>query len=297
MHFALHIGAHFTDEDRLLKGLLKNKARLTKQGVAVPGPGRYRRLIRETLQSLGETPPPSDAREILLDAILEQDKVERVCLSNPDFICVAQRIFENNTFYPQAEAKLAGFARLFPDDEVEIFLSMRDPATLITELKQRVDAKFLPTLMGGVDPLTVRWSDLILRIKNTLPLSHLTVWCNEDTPFLWGDILKRVSGDKRRFPLVGAHDILAEIMTEAGFTRFETYLKDNPAKSPAHLERIIGVFLDKFARADVVEMDLPEDITGWTAEYAARLTETYEEDLDQIADIPGVSFLRPSWDL
>ncbi len=41
MQIALHIGAHCTDEDRLLKCLLMNKEILSDVGTAVPGPGRY----------------------------------------------------------------------------------------------------------------------------------------------------------------------------------------------------------------------------------------------------------------
>ena len=46
MQLAIHTGAHFSEEERLMKCLLRNKNSFSKKGVAVPGPGKYRRLIK-----------------------------------------------------------------------------------------------------------------------------------------------------------------------------------------------------------------------------------------------------------
>ena len=40
MQIIVHTGAHFTDDDRLIKCLLRNKDDFSKRGIAVPGPGR-----------------------------------------------------------------------------------------------------------------------------------------------------------------------------------------------------------------------------------------------------------------
>ena len=82
MQIACHIGPHCTDDDTLLRSLLKNKEALVQQGVAVPGPGRYRRIVRETLQSMHRNPLAEDARDVMLDAILQEDEVERLVVSN-----------------------------------------------------------------------------------------------------------------------------------------------------------------------------------------------------------------------
>lgn len=49
MQISLHIGVHGTDEDRLLKGLLRNANDFRKDGVAIPGPSRYRALLSDAL--------------------------------------------------------------------------------------------------------------------------------------------------------------------------------------------------------------------------------------------------------
>ena len=52
MRIVYHLGAHFTDEERLLKCLLKNRGILSQNAVAVPGPKSYRVLLRDTIMSL-----------------------------------------------------------------------------------------------------------------------------------------------------------------------------------------------------------------------------------------------------
>lgn len=121
MQIAFHIGANCTDEDRLLKSILRNASTLLQQGIAVPGPGKYRALLRESIQSLDGTSPSDDAREILLDAIVEEDDMQRVILSNDNFIAIPKRVFDRGVFYPQTESKVRGMCRLFPDDELSFY--------------------------------------------------------------------------------------------------------------------------------------------------------------------------------
>ena len=47
MEIVYHLGAHCTDEERLLRCLLKNRGALSAQGIVVPGPARYRNLLRD----------------------------------------------------------------------------------------------------------------------------------------------------------------------------------------------------------------------------------------------------------
>ncbi|MGL6208244.1 MAG: hypothetical protein ACRC14_00235, partial [Paracoccaceae bacterium] len=52
MRIIYHLGAICTDEERLLRCLLRNRGPLAEQGIVVPGPNRYRQLLRETVISL-----------------------------------------------------------------------------------------------------------------------------------------------------------------------------------------------------------------------------------------------------
>ena len=47
MQLAIHTSSHFFEEEQLMKCLLRNQDSFSKKGVAVPGPGKYRRLIKQ----------------------------------------------------------------------------------------------------------------------------------------------------------------------------------------------------------------------------------------------------------
>ena len=145
MQIAFHIGANCTDEDRLLKSILRNTDALLQEGISVPGPSRYRRLLRETTQSLGTEQTAPDTRDILIDAIVEDDNIKRIVLSNDNFISIPKRIFDHGVFYPQAETKVRGLHRLFPDDDIAMYLGIRNPVTFLIETIQRADAAELQT--------------------------------------------------------------------------------------------------------------------------------------------------------
>ena len=52
MRIIYHLGAHCTDEERLITCLWKNRAVLGQQGIVVPAPTRYRTLLRDTAMTL-----------------------------------------------------------------------------------------------------------------------------------------------------------------------------------------------------------------------------------------------------
>ena len=85
MQVIVHTGAHATEEDRLLKSLLRNKEDFSKRGVAVPGPGKYRSLLKDCFSALKAGDPAADSRDVLWDAILDEEDADRVVLSNPHF--------------------------------------------------------------------------------------------------------------------------------------------------------------------------------------------------------------------
>ena len=291
MQIVYHIGANCTDQDRLLKSILKNSETFAQQGVKVPGPGKYRRLIRETIQALEGNQPANDTREILLDAILDDEQCNRLVMSHSQFMCVHRRVFESGVFYALAETKLEGLASLFPDDEIEIFLGLRDPATYLPAIFGDSPVESFSDFMRGVDPLDLRWSDLVARIRKILPNANLTVWCNEDTPLIWAQLIREVAGVDPLTKITGGFDLLSAIMSAEGMKKFVTYLKSNPPQTEQQKRRIIAAFLEKYAIEGEVEEEI--DIPGWTDATVAQLTANYEEDIYRIERIEGVNFIAP----
>ncbi|HIC82468.1 MAG TPA: hypothetical protein EYP07_16115, partial [Kiloniellaceae bacterium] len=273
MQVIYHIGAHVTDEDRLLKCLLKNTERLRAVGTVVPGPSRYRRLIGETLAALGGAQPGPEAQETLLDSIADEDRISRLVLSFENFICVPSRVFQQGQFYPLASKRAVALAGLLPAERVEFHLATRNPATFVPNLFGRVRSNDLTRFLSGADPANLMWSDVVRRLQEACPSARIVVWCNEDSPLIWGDILHALAGtDPEGEPLKGSYDLLSELMTAEGFSRFQTYLDSHPITSCSHRHRVIEAFLDKFALPDLIEEDV--DLPGWSA-----------ADVDRVSDL------------
>jgi len=291
MQIVYHIGANCTDQDKLLKSVLKNAETFANLGVKVPGPGKYRRLIRETIQSLDGGAPAPDAREILLDAILDDEQCNRLVMSHSKFMCVNRRVFEGAVFYELAESKLRGLVNLFPEDEIEVFMAIRNPATFIPELFKGSPSDDISDLMRSMNPLDVRWSDLVARIRNILPTVRLTIWCNEDTPLIWAQLIRELAGVDPLTRITGGFDLLSAIMSDDGMKRFVSYLKTNPPQTEQQKRRIIAAFLERYALADQVEDEI--DVPGWTQDVVEAMTTSYEKDILRIERIPGVNFIAP----
>lgn len=291
MQIAFHIGANCTDEDRLLKSILKNASVLLQHGISVPGPGKYRKLIRETIQGLDGATPEADTRDILLDAIVEDDNIKRLVLSNDNFITVPKRIFDHGVFYHQAEMKLRGLHQLFPDDEISLFFGIRNPVSFLQETATRAEAPDLHSYLGLLDPLDVQWSDVIRRIKLAAPETPLYVWCNEDTPLIWEVLVRLLSGISDASHIAGEFDLVSALITDEGMQQLAARINAEEPQDYLVRQNIIADVLEGFARPDHLEdaVELPE----LDAATVTQMTAAYEADLEVIDQMHGVQLVLP----
>lgn len=291
MQIAFHIGANATDDELILRALMRSSGRLAAAGVALPGPGRYRKLLRQTIETLADAAPPEGVRDILIDAITEMSDAHRMVLSNPNFFCSPTGIFAGGAFYGNAAGRMRALRQLFPDDDITVFMGIRNPATFLPALLALSRQKTLAEYLGPRDPRTLRWSRVITRMRDGAPDIALAIWCNEDTPLIWNDILAALAGKDVPGPYEGAHALIETIMQPEGLKRLQSYLDSHPPASPSQHRRIISAFLDKYAIPDRIEEEI--DLPGWDATMIADLTRGYEEDVDRITAMEGVTFLRP----
>jgi len=291
MQIAYHLGAHVTDEGRILDCLRANADRLADHGIALPGPGRFRAPLSEALQAHQAGASGEAVLGVLLDALTDRDDVERIVMSVDSFLCPARDVLDEDTLYPNADTRTQRLRELFDGHEVEFLLAIRNPATFLPALHQRIGSGSFKGLIANVDPITLRWSDVVARILAANPGVPLTVWCNEDTPLMWWSVLRAVGGHAPGLRLTGTEDFLAALMTGEGIRRMRAYMEAHPPRSDAQHGRVVSAFLDKFALPDEIEMDLGD--TGWSESYVEALGELYDEDAARIAGMPGVRFLTP----
>lgn len=291
MQLVLHTGAHYTEQERLIQSMLRNSDAFGKKGIVIPDPEAYRGVIRGTLNAMQRTPPSDDARDVLLDVILEDEDAERVILSDPNFFRTQGTAMQNGVLYPAAPTRMAYMAELFPDDDVQIFLAVRNPATFLPILHGVAKEKDHAAFWGTCEPMDIRWSETIGAIRAAVPDVPITVWCNEDMPLIWSQIILRMAGLEEGSKISGGFDLLMSIMSKEGMQRFRSYLAAHPDMSEAQKGRVIAAFLDKFALDEEIEEEL--DMPGWTDELVDAMTDQYDQDMAEVARIPNLSIIAP----
>ncbi|MCA8869114.1 MAG: hypothetical protein KDA67_10720 [Rhodobacteraceae bacterium] len=291
MQIVFHIGAHCTDEGHIQSCLVKNRKILGEEGIVVPNPGRFRPILRETQQVLAGEPATPEVQEVMLDSILTEDNPQRVIFSNDAFLCGHPKILDRGTLYPDAGDKSLRLRNLFAGHETEFCMATRNPATFLPACFARTGSDSFAGYIEQVDPMSLRWSDVVRNIRETLPEDvALKVWSNEDTPFIWRELIREIADHNTAADLVGLDDFLGAIMKQEGLDRMASYIKTHPPANEIQRRRILSAFLDKFEIEDETQF---VEAPGWTAEYIDALTEQYEEDLFNIERLPGVQFISP----
>lgn len=289
MHISFHIGAHCTDEDQLVKSLLKNSDTMVKEGVAVPAPSRYRQLVSNAVNTLGGQPASRDTQDVLLEAMLDTDSAERIVLSHESFMGAPQVAVDGDILYPKARDKTFALRNLFPEAKVEFFLAVRDPATWVPALHGKFKDTPFRHFRATIEPEAFLWSEVVRDIREANPNSPITVWCNEDTPMIWPEVLHEVAGLDAQVQLIGGFDVLSRIMAREGIKRLRTYLSTHPPVNEIQRRRVLAAFLDKYVIDDQVEEEL--DLPGWPPELVEALTAAYDDDMLEVARMPGVTLL------
>jgi hypothetical protein len=290
MRIVYHLGAHCTDEDRLVRCLLKNRAALAEEGIVVPSPTRYRSLLRDTAMQLNGAAASADTQALILEQILDEPEAERMVLSWDSFLGFPGWAVRE-TLYPHAGERSRAFSQIFPDARAEFHLAIRNPVTFLPTLRDKVLAKGQGDIMTGVDPLTLNWSTAVSQILYHNPEVPLTVWCDEDTPLIWPEVLRGVSGHREDTVLADTDELLSLIMTQDGLARMKGYLAAHPPAGVGQRRRAVTAFLEKFAQPDQIDMEF--EMPGWTPDLVSRLTDRYRTDIERIRSMPGVQFLAP----
>jgi hypothetical protein len=291
MQLVLHTGVHYTEQDRLAQSLLRNAAELAASGTLMPKPERYRGRMREMLNAMHRTALSEDARQILLDTIGTKRAPERLILSDPNFFRTAGTAVQEGVLYPAAAHRMAYMAQAFHTDQIEIFMTIRNPAAVLPILNSVATHPADDKFWGGRNPRDLRWSETLSEIRSAVPEIPITVWCNEDMPMIWGQVMREIAGLAADAKIQGSFDLLYTIMSKEGMQRFRAYLNNHPEMSELQKRRVIAAFLDKFALEDEIEEEL--DMPGWTEELVEELTDIYDRDVEVIEQIPGVRLITP----
>ncbi|MGB3280902.1 MAG: hypothetical protein WBA92_17075 [Pseudorhodobacter sp.] len=290
MRIVYHLGAHCTDEERLLRCLLKNRGALAAEGIVVPGPAKYRTLLRDTAMALKGQPATQDTQALVLDQIMSETEAERLILSWDNFLGYAQGAMRRG-IYNTGGDRMYAFCQVFPGIEAEFHLAIRNPVTFVPAVCKKQRVRSHDEFMEGVEVGNLRWSKLIANLRQTNPNVPITVWCDEDTPLLWPEVLQAVSGHSDEIVLTDTDDLISSIMSADGLQRMSSYMQTHPPQNTAQRRRVVSAFLDKFALPEEIEFEI--EMEGWSEELIARTTDAYDQDVSRIMAMDGVTFLAP----
>jgi hypothetical protein len=286
MEIVFHLGVHLTDEGRLAAGLARNAVRLAAEGIAVAELGPERKRAEPFLA--GETPPEPGFAPALLSALFGERPPARAVIADEHLLGPMRSAATARGLYSEAPERLARLAVAFPDARLRFSIALRNPATFLPDLASSlgVDAA---GLIGGADPLSLRWPPLIEAIRKAVPIASITLWCHEDAPILWPEILRAVSGHDPVATMEGRDAFLAELLAPEGLSRMRAYIAEYPPASDARWRHVTGAFLEKFGLPQALEMEI--DMPDWSDAEVAALTEAYDADLNALRAIPGVTVL------
>ena len=290
MQIILHAGAHVTDEDRLVTCLLKNAEHLEAIGTVVPDPDIYRNVLRDTIAAATDGVTSPDLGESLRRTLLPSGDADRLVISNDSFFGT-HKMAVKRMFYPASCARLEALKQLLPDDHIELFFAVRNPASFMPALLEITNFNSIGDLFRGHDPLSFRWSELFERIRAQIPDIPITVWCNEDTPLIWAELIREMGGLDPTQEIEGEYDLLEEIMMDGGMKRFLSYVDSHPGMTEVQKRRVIAAFMDKFVDDDAMEEEY--ELADWTSDIIDQMTELYEEDVFNIPRVPGVTLITP----
>jgi len=291
MQVVFHCGVHGTDIYRMVKALLQNRDWLLRNGVEPVTPNRHRDVFNEALSALRGGPATPEMQQVMLDVILDSDDPQRVICSTPTFLGKATRAISPQGLYVTAGEKMAALANLFPDAEVEFFMAIKNPATLISFVLSQEGSGSYAELMGGVDPEALRWGPAIRRILPALQGRRLVIWCHEDTSLIWPEVVRSISTMPPDVPLKAGLQVLGDILHPDGISMIRDAMAQEDRLTIASRRRIFSAALEKYGRSDQIEIEL--NLPGWTQQLVDRITATYDADIAEIAALPGVEFLTP----
>lgn len=293
MRILLHAGAHPTDEDKLFASLDANVPLMSKKNIALPRIHSYRRSLRQAMIAVAKKQATPSMRQDLLTGILENapDTTQTIILSLPMFFGSPRESVQADKLFPDAVKHLERFSEIFHKDQVELFFSIRNPATFIPASMSVAQTANMNDILRGSNYAALRWSELFARVRAEMPRVPITAWCDEDTPFIWSNILRAFMDVPQNQPVSNGYAIFAQILTTDGFERFKTYMQTHQGMTPAQHRKVMYAFAAKFARPDVIAQEIEN--TPWTQETIDLLTERYDMDVDRIVAMPGVTFIEP----
>lgn len=286
MKVAFHIGAIGTEENGIRSCLATNRDRLAGLGIELSPNRLNEAILNEALRALGGGVASAEMEEVVLEALVEGEATTRLVVSRSSLMGPPRRAFQPEGVFFGCGPKLKALANVLPSCECEFFLGIRNPATLLTELAQRISQAIE---MPPAEEL--RWAPTLHEIVAELGGRRLVVWCNEDAPFVLPEAIRAIAGLPPEAELEGDNPVLERILTKTGLRRLAGRLERVAPGEVAERRRNLAGVLARHHQPEAITTRI--ELFGWDQATVDYITASYDEDVAEIAALPGVEFLAP----
>lgn len=291
MQVAIHAGAAFTDEGRLLKSLQTNRDVLAQYSVALFGPRRYRQVFKPAFEALRTRPPMPDEIEGIRGNLPTDPEMQRAIFTSDGFAGEKDTLLSDGQFYPSAGKRMSVLEEAFHDCQIELFLALRNPGSFIPKHLMSLTEEERQNVIRSNDLSHLSWIGMIEDIRDFAPDVQITLWANEDTPLIWGDILRSIGGLPDNAQIVDEYDLLISLLTDKGKAQVKAILDASSDQPKADTRDALAAVLEDHAQPEKMEEEL--DLPGWSEEIVDAFFELYEQDLIRLDAMTGVRVLKP----
>jgi hypothetical protein len=289
MEILLHVGAHRTATTTLQRMLGQSGVALQQSGLAYWGPKRCRGGLFDGLYGPGAALPPRRpgraVRRIALQANMAAAMgAAMLFVSEENMLGTMRRNAEAQTLYPDAGARVAGFAAGFAGHGLTIGLSLRcyDAywASVLGWRMRRGGPLPRPTLCDRLVTQPRRWRDVVADLARTVPGARVAVWTHEAMAERPDALVSRLTGC--RLALSGMQD---RHNATPSLADLRGYLEDIGA-DPALARGAAGRFMPFDADQRRAMRDQYAEDLAWLAAGAGGLADYLDE--------AGARTLRPT---
>ncbi|CUK05658.1 hypothetical protein RUE5091_02747 [Ruegeria denitrificans] len=291
MQVAIHAGAAFTDEGRVLNSLKNNSGTLTGNGVKFFGIRRYNRIFKPVFEQAEIETLDSTSYQNIQGILPSEADTRRVVFSSGRFAGDANAALREGQLYPFAGRRMALLEQIFDDHQVELFMGLRNPGSFIPKLLMSLPEGEREDIVRNTDLSCLSWIGMIEDIQDLAPNVKITLWSNEDTPFIWGDIMRALTGLGEHTALVDEYDLLATLLDETGRNKVDALAQRVGVQDKTVRHENLAQIFEEHAQPDKIEEEL--DLPGWSSDIVDAFSELYEQDLQRLGAISGVRILRP----
>lgn len=294
MTIRIHIGAHKTATTEMQQALRRLREPFAEANIGVVGPkglrGGWISLHRAMFRKDDEARKTAETR---LRRWLRRHDNHVLSEENIIGSVHRRRIFgAGNRFYPDAVTNIALLRELMGDPEIELFLSIRDPAEFVTSaygqvLREGV-AQGIEDYVAGYDVPEFSWAELVTRLVDCPGVTRLVCWRYEDYAALRPQVMSMLIGAElaARLPPPESHN---PGLSEAAYRQFLDWVLDD----------LDEPFVDLLSRARAMYPKMPGDpgMRPLPAEIYAESRRRYGDDVARLAQITGVTLLLPETDV